>query len=71
MKNYNYILLFFLLSFHINLAQTFVSTSPQNKKALVEKYTGINCSYCPCADVIVYGAVETNTDNIIVVKINE
>ena len=71
MKNYNYILLFFLLSVHINLAQTFVSTSPQNKKALVEKYTGINCSYCPCADVIVYGAVETNPDNIIVVKIHE
>jgi hypothetical protein len=55
----------------INLAQTFVSTNPENKKALVEKYTGINCNYCPCGDVIVYGAVQNNPENIIVVKIHE
>tara|TARA_S200000501_G_scaffold26621_1_gene22921 strand:+ start:15769 stop:17823 length:2055 start_codon:yes stop_codon:yes gene_type:complete len=71
MKNYFYLLLFFLISIQINLAQTFVSTNPENKKALVEKYTGINCSYCPCGDVIIYGAVENNPENIIVVKIHE
>ena len=71
MKNYFYLFLLFLVSFQINLAQTFVSTSPENKKALVEKYTGINCNYCPCGDVIVYGAVENNPENIIVVKIHE
>ena len=70
MKNYFYLFLL-LISFQINLAQTFVSTSPENKKALVEKYTGINCNYCPCGDVIVYGAVENNPENIIVVKIHE
>ncbi len=71
MKNYFYLLPFFLISIQINLAQTFVSTNPENKKALVEKYTGINCSYCPCGDVIIYGAVENNPENIIVVKIHE
>ncbi len=71
MKNYFYLFLLLLVSFQINLAQTFVSTSPENKKALVEKYTGINCNYCPCGDVIVYGAVENNPENIIVVKIHE
>ena len=71
MKNYTRILIFFLFTVQINLAQTFVSTSQENKKALVEKYTGINCNYCPCGDVIVYGAVENNPENIIVVKIHE
>ena len=71
MKNYFYLLPFFLISIQINLAQTFVSTNPENKKVLVEKYTGINCSYCPCGDVIIYGAVENNPENIIVVKIHE
>ena len=71
MKNYFYLLPFFLISIQLNLAQTFVSTSPENKKALVEKYTGINCSYCPCGDVIIYGAVENNPENIIVIKIHE
>ena len=71
MKNYFYLFSLLLISFQINLAQTFVSTSPENKKALVEKYTGINCNYCPCGDVIVYGAVENNPENIIVVKIHE
>ena len=71
MKNSARILIFFLFTVKINLAQTFVSTSQENKKALVEKYTGINCNYCPCGDIIVYGAVENNPENIIVVKIHE
>jgi len=71
MKNYFYLLPFFLISIQINLAQTFVSTNPENKKALVEKYTGINCNYCPCGDVIIYSAVDNNPENIIVVKIHE
>ena len=71
MKNYIYLLLFFLLIFQKNVSQNFVSTNPENKKALVEKYTGINCLYCPCGDVIVYASVEDNPDNIFVVKIHE
>ncbi len=71
MKNYKYLLLFFLLIFQKNVSQNFVSTSPENKKALVEKFTGINCNYCPCGDVVIYGAVDSNPENIIVVKIHE
>ena len=29
------------------IAQTIVSTSPMNKRAVLEEYTGINCGYCP------------------------
>ena len=71
MKNYKYLLLFFLISTQAYFAQTFVSTSPENKKALVEKFTGINCNYCPCGDVVIYGAIENNPENIIVIKIHE
>ena len=28
-------------------AQTFVSTAPSKRNALIEEYTGVNCQYCP------------------------
>ena len=28
-------------------AQTFVSTQPGKRNALIEEYTGVNCQYCP------------------------
>ena len=52
-------------------AQTIVSTSPENKKAVVEKFTGINCNYCPCGDVIINNAISANPENVIVVKVHE
>jgi hypothetical protein len=29
------------------IAQTIVSTTPMNKRVVLEEYTGINCGYCP------------------------
>ena len=29
------------------MAQLPVSTTPQNKKVVLEEFTGINCQYCP------------------------
>ena len=37
----------FLLASNLFLAQTIVSTSPENKKIILEEYTGIHCTYCP------------------------
>ena len=45
-KNYFLTLLFTLFSFHL-FSQTIVSTSPENKKAIVEEATGIHCWACP------------------------
>ena len=45
-KNYFFTLLFTLFSFHL-FSQTIVSTSPENKKAIVEEATGIHCWACP------------------------
>ena len=29
------------------MAQTIVSTSPENRNVIIEEYTGVNCQYCP------------------------
>ena len=43
---YFYISLFSLLV-NFSVAQTIVSTTPENRKALVEEFMGINCGNCP------------------------
>ena len=43
----NYFLLFTLISCLTGFSQTIVSTDSQNKKVILEEYTGIYCVYCP------------------------
>jgi len=43
----NYFLLFALISCITGFSQTIVSTVSQNKKVILEEYTGIYCVYCP------------------------
>ena len=71
MNNNTSLLNLFLFITSIINAQTIVSTSPENKKAVVEKFTGINCNYCPCGDVIINNAISANPENVIVVKVHE
>ena len=71
MNNNTRLLILFLFITSIISAQTIVSTSPENKKAVVEKFTGINCNYCPCGDVIINNAISANPENVIVVKVHE
>ena len=71
MNNNTSLLILFLFITSIINAQTIVSTSPENKKAVVEKFTGINCNYCPCGDVIINNAISSNPENVIVVKVHE
>ena len=40
----NLLLTFFTLA---TFAQTIVSTDPEDKKVVLEEYTGIHCGYCP------------------------
>jgi hypothetical protein len=48
------ILFIFLLTSTLVLAQTIVSTSPENKKIVLEEYTGIHCTYCPDGHELVH-----------------
>ena len=36
-----------LLCGTLAFSQTFVSTTPSNKKVVIEEFTGINCGWCP------------------------
>lgn len=40
-------LLAFMVISATTLAQTIVSTTPENKKVILEEFTGIHCVYCP------------------------
>jgi len=62
--------LFLLLLFSplIILSQTIVSTSPENKKAIVEESTGIHCGYCPEGHAILNTSSAQNPGQVLVVK---
>ena len=47
----NLILLLSIVCFGVN-AQTFVSTTPENKKVVLEEFTGIYCGFCPDGHVL-------------------
>jgi hypothetical protein len=52
----------FLLKSTLFLAQTIVSTSPENKKIILEEYTGIHCTYCPDGHEIAQSLKDANPD---------
>ena len=65
----NYILIFILLLSSIGYvsAQTIVSTSAENKNAIVEESTGIHCSYCPDGHAILNQVVDQNPNDVFVI----
>ena len=60
----------FLLTSTFFLAQTIVSTSPENKKIILEEYTGIHCTYCPDGHEIAQSLKDANPDNIFIINIH-
>lgn len=59
-----------LLSFGFINAQTFVSTTPQNKKVILEEFTGVNCVYCPQGHTIANNIKNANPDNVFLINIH-
>lgn len=51
-------------------AQTLVSTSPQNKKVVLEEFTGINCVFCPDGHTIAQAIKDQNPDDVILVNVH-
>lgn len=60
-----------LLSFGFASAQTFVSTTPENKKVIIEEFTGVNCVFCPQGHVIANQIVQANPNNAFVINIHQ
>lgn len=51
-------------------AQTIVSTEPQNKNVVLEKYTGIHCGFCPDGDVVAHSIANQYPDRVILISIH-
>ena len=67
----NYILIFTLISFITGFSQTIVSTDSQNKKVIIEEFTGVACQYCPIGHNIVQNLIDDNPGNVFAIKIHE
>lgn len=51
-------------------AQTIVSTTPENKKVILEEYTGINCVFCPDGHAIAQAIRDANEENVFLINIH-
>jgi hypothetical protein len=53
------------------LSQTIVSTTPENRKAILEEFTGINCVWCPAGHAIANAIKNNHPDNFFVINIHQ
>lgn len=53
------------------VAQSFVSTSPENKNVVLEEFTGIHCGYCPDGHVVAQGIYDQNQGDVVLINIHE
>jgi hypothetical protein len=51
-------------------AQTIVSTSPENRKVILEEFTGINCVFCPQGHAIAQAIQDANPGNVFLINIH-
>jgi len=58
----------FISSFVV--AQTIVSTSPENKKIILEEYTGIYCTYCPDGHAIAQALKDQYPNDVFLINIH-
>lgn len=68
MKKITLIVLLFA-AFQMN-AQTIVQTTPQNKKVILEEFTGVNCVYCPQGHTIANSIKASNPTNVFLINIH-
>ena len=66
----NYFILFILISYVTSFSQTIVSTDSQNKKVILEEYTGIHCTYCPDGHEIAESIKDQYPDDVLLINIH-
>ncbi|MDR1846499.1 MAG: Omp28-related outer membrane protein [Bacteroidales bacterium] len=52
-------------------AQTIVSTTPENRKVVLEEFTGINCTYCPDGHKRANQLAAANPGNVSLINIHQ
>jgi thiol-disulfide isomerase/thioredoxin len=67
---YRFTFIFSIFSILAGSAQTFVNTSPENKKVVLEEFTGIHCGYCPAGHVIAQDISSSYPDDVVLVNIH-
>ena len=70
MKKCSIIIVILLCNLVYLSAQTIVSTGVENKKVILEEYTGIHCGHCPEGHEIAKSIVDKNPDNVFVINIH-
>jgi hypothetical protein len=63
------LLLIFFTAFS-SFSQTIVSTTPQNKKVILEEFTGINCQFCPAGHSIANNIKNANPADVFLINIH-
>ena len=66
----NYLLLFTLISYITSFSQTIVSTDVENKKVILEEYTGIYCTYCPDGHAIAQALKDQYPNDVFLINIH-
>ncbi len=69
MKRITIVSLFLLLTAALN-AQNLVSTSPSNKKVIIEEFTGVNCQYCPQGHKVASNLMDTYPDRVYAINLH-
>ncbi|NVO02657.1 MAG: Omp28-related outer membrane protein [Bacteroidetes bacterium] len=52
-------------------AQTIVGTTPENKNAVLEEFTGIHCVYCPQGHLIAHDILAAHPNDAVIIAIHE
>ena len=60
----------FLLIIGFVNAQTFVPTTAQNKKVILEEFTGVNCVFCPQGHTIANNIKNADPNNVFLINIH-
>jgi hypothetical protein len=53
-----------------NAQNASVSTTPENRNAVIEEWTGIHCGYCPTGHAAVSAAVANNPGDVVAINIH-
>lgn len=59
-----------LFSMTAVMAQTIVSTAPQNRNAIIEELTGINCVWCPAGHKVVNEIIEAYPGRVVGINVH-
>ena len=66
----NYFSIITIFCYLTSFSQTIVSTDAENKKVVLEEYTGIHCTYCPDGHAIAQSIKDQNPDDVLLINIH-